>query len=86
MNHFIRYTVANLKFVRRCSSSNNRSFKVLGLQQVAIGGTDKEALRHFWIDLLGVKKIGEYKSEVKDVMMNGLYFLHSQVLFYRKKM
>ena len=39
------------------------SFKVLGIQQVAIGGLDKGALSSFWVDMLGVKKVGEYRAE-----------------------
>ena len=31
-----------------------RPFRILGLQQIAIGGRDKAALRKFWVDVLGV--------------------------------
>ena len=43
------------------------SFKVLGIQQVAIGGLDKQALSSFWVDTLGVKKVGDYKAEKENV-------------------
>ena len=46
---------------------NARPFKVLGLQQVAIGGTDKDALRELWVDLLGVPIEGHYRSERENV-------------------
>ena len=44
-----------------------RPFKVLGLQQIAIGGPSKDALRNLWIDLLGVKQVGTFKSERENV-------------------
>lgn len=47
--------------------SDSRPFKVLGLQQVAIGGRDKSALRALWIELLGVPMIGSYRSEAENV-------------------
>lgn len=43
---------------------SNRSFNILGIQQVAIGGLDKGALKSFWVDTLGIPKSGEYTSEV----------------------
>ena len=45
----------------------SRPFKVLGLQQIAIGGPSKDALRHLWIDLLGVPQTGTFKSERENV-------------------
>src|SRR5690606_959229 len=44
-----------------------RPFVVLGLQQVAIGGEDKRALAALWVDLLGLLKVGEYKSAAENV-------------------
>jgi lactoylglutathione lyase len=35
-------------------SEARRPFRVLGLQQVAIGSPDKQRLRHLWVDLLGL--------------------------------
>jgi lactoylglutathione lyase len=35
------------------SSASDRPFQVLGVQQIAVGSLDKEALRHLWVDLLG---------------------------------
>jgi lactoylglutathione lyase len=32
-----------------------RPFRVLGIQQIAIGAPDKQRLRHLWVDLLGLK-------------------------------
>jgi len=45
-----------------------RSFKILGIQQVAIGGPSRERLRALWVDLLGVPKSGEFQSERENVV------------------
>lgn len=44
-----------------------RPFRVLGLQQIAVGGLDRAALGTLWIDALGLEQIGEYKSEAENV-------------------
>ena len=44
-----------------------RPFRVLGVQQIAIGGTDKAALRGLWVDVLGADPVGSYRSEVDNV-------------------
>jgi len=46
---------------------SDRPFRVLGLQQIAVGSTDKQALRHFWIDILGLTPAGTYQSERENV-------------------
>ncbi|MCA9708005.1 MAG: VOC family protein [Myxococcales bacterium] len=45
----------------------DRPFRILGLQQVAIGGPDKQDLRTLWSDLLGVPERGSYRSEAENV-------------------
>uniref|UniRef100_A0A7S4DYX4 VOC domain-containing protein n=1 Tax=Lotharella globosa TaxID=91324 RepID=A0A7S4DYX4_9EUKA len=50
---------------RLCSAA--RPFRVLGLQQVAIGSLNKSELSKLWGDVLGVPKIGDYKSEKENV-------------------
>ena len=45
----------------------DRPFKVLGLQQIAIGGLSLDALRGLWVDTLGVEKVGDYTSESENV-------------------
>jgi lactoylglutathione lyase len=45
----------------------DRPFKVLGIQQIAVGGPDKHALRALWVDLLGLEVAGTYKSERENV-------------------
>ena len=46
---------------------SDRPFKILGLQQIAVGGLDKAALRKFWIDTLGLTATGTYRSENENV-------------------
>ncbi|NNC78991.1 MAG: VOC family protein [Acidimicrobiales bacterium] len=48
-------------------TENARPFRVLGLQQIAIGGLDLAALSALWVDTLGVAKVGEYTSESENV-------------------
>ena len=44
-----------------------RPFKVLGLQQIAIGGADKTRLRRLWVDLFGLEVTGHFRSERENV-------------------
>jgi len=44
-----------------------RPFRVLGLQQIAVGGLDLAALRNLWVDTLGVDKVGDFESESENV-------------------
>ena len=46
---------------------SERPFRVLGIQQIAVGGLDKAALGHLWSGLLGVEKVGDYVSESENV-------------------
>ncbi len=46
---------------------SERPFRVLGLQQVAIGALDKRALLDFWVELLGVPRRGDYESASENV-------------------
>ena len=49
------------------SASLPRPFKVLGLQQIAIGGTSKAKLRELWVDMLGLEVTGNFVSERENV-------------------
>ena len=42
-------------------------FKVLGIQQIALGAPDKTALRALWVDVLGLEVVGNFKSEKENV-------------------
>ena len=44
-----------------------RPFKVLGIQQIAIGGPDKNRLRKLWVDMLGLEVTGNFVSERENV-------------------
>ncbi len=46
---------------------DDRPFKVLGLQQIAIGGPSKAALRGLWVDLFGIPATGTFRSEKENV-------------------
>ncbi len=47
--------------------ARSRPFQVLGIQQVAVGGLDKDKLRRFWIDIMGLRFGHTYKSESENV-------------------
>lgn len=42
-------------------------FKVLGIQQIAIGGRDKGALAKLWVDIFGLEKVKSFQSEKENV-------------------
>jgi lactoylglutathione lyase len=44
-----------------------RPFRVLGLQQIALGAPDKSRLARLWVDLLGLEIVGTYRSERENV-------------------
>lgn len=45
----------------------DRPFKILGVQQIAIGAKSKDNLRKLWVDLLGLEVTGNFKSERENV-------------------
>ncbi len=47
--------------------NQTRPFKVLGIQQIAIGGPDKARLRTLWVDMLGLQVTGTFISERENV-------------------
>ena len=44
-----------------------KPFRILGLQQIAIGGPDKQRLKALWVDMLGLTVKGNYVSERENV-------------------
>ena len=44
-----------------------RPFKVLGIQQIAIGGPSKTRLQKLWVDMLGLEVTGNFRSERENV-------------------
>lgn len=49
------------------TASPQRPFRVLGIQQVAIGGPDKQRLQKLWVDMLGLEVTGTFRSERENV-------------------
>lgn len=49
-------------------SSTVRPFRVLGVQQIAIGALDRAPLRQLWCDLLGLERSGDYQSAAENVV------------------
>lgn len=47
--------------------SKHRPFQVLGVQQIAVGSLDKQRLRTFWIDLLGLEYQKSFASQSDNV-------------------
>src|SRR6218665_289269 len=71
-----RPRVKACRWTKRSSNSHKRSggvrmsqrpFKVLGIQQIAIGGPDKKRLQKLWVDMLGLEVTGTFKSERENV-------------------
>ena len=48
-------------------STTTRPFKVLGIQQVAIGAPDKAKLRTLWVEKFGLALTGNFRSERENV-------------------
>ena len=44
-----------------------RPFRILGVQQIAVGSVDKARLRALWVDCLGLAVEGNYRSERENV-------------------
>jgi lactoylglutathione lyase len=44
-----------------------RPFKVLGIQQIAIGGPSKDRLRKLWVEMFGLAVTGNFVSERENV-------------------
>lgn len=44
-----------------------KPFKILGIQQVAIGGPDKSKLQKLWVDMFGLEITGTFQSERENV-------------------
>ena len=46
---------------------NDRPFKVLGIQQIAVSSLDKNRLRTLWVETLGLDLVGNYQSTFDNV-------------------
>jgi lactoylglutathione lyase len=47
--------------------TTTKPFRVLGIQQIAIGGADKQRLKSLWVDMLGLTVKGHFVSERENV-------------------
>ncbi len=47
--------------------STPRPFRVLGVQQIAVGAADKSVLHALWVDLFGLAVQGHFRSEKENV-------------------
>jgi lactoylglutathione lyase len=45
----------------------DRPFRILGVQQIAIGGPDKARLRTLWVDMFGLEVKDTFRSERENV-------------------
>ncbi len=46
---------------------DSKPFKILGIQQIAIGGPDKQRLKSLWVDVLGLTVKSHFVSERENV-------------------
>ncbi len=49
------------------STTTQRPFKILGIQQIAVGGPSKDRLRRLWVDMFGLTVTGNFVSEKENV-------------------
>ena len=47
--------------------STTKPFRILGIQQIAIGGPDKQKLKALWVDMLGLTVKSRFVSERENV-------------------
>jgi lactoylglutathione lyase len=45
----------------------SKPFRILGIQQIAIGGTDKQRLKNLWVDIFGLSVKSTFVSERENV-------------------
>jgi len=46
---------------------SDRPFRILGIQQIAVGARDRAALRKLWVETLGLVPVGTFRSEAENV-------------------
>ena len=49
------------------NTTTQRPFKILGIQQIAVGGPSKDRLRRLWVDMFGLTVTGNFVSEKENV-------------------
>ena len=48
-------------------AKSTRPFRILGVQQIALGGRDKERLRRLWVDTLGLSAVRSFRDASQNV-------------------
>ncbi len=46
---------------------SSRPFRILGIQQIALGAPDKNDLKKLWVDMFGLAIVGNFRSEKENV-------------------
>lgn len=49
------------------NQASQRPFRILGIQQIAIGGPSKQRLQTLWVDMFGLEVTGNFVSERENV-------------------
>jgi lactoylglutathione lyase len=49
------------------TDTHDKPFRILGIQQIAIGGPDKQRLRKLWVDIFGLAIRSRFVSERENV-------------------
>jgi lactoylglutathione lyase len=62
-----RADVPKSTFRSLAMTRTDKPFRILGIQQIAIGGADKSRLSALWVDLLGLTVKGRFVSERENV-------------------
>ena len=65
--NFLSPSVVSSVARRHFSADAGRGFTVLGIQQIAVGGTSKDRLSKLWVDTLGLDFQSTFKSEKENV-------------------
>jgi hypothetical protein len=65
--------VLSRQFSTSSSSSSSttihlsRPFRILGIQQIAVGGLEKGPMTSFWVDILGLSFVSSFRSTTENV-------------------
>jgi len=62
---------------KTASSTKSRPFRVLGIQHVAVGGPTLDALRHLWVDLLGLESQSVHEVPHENVREERVAFVNA---------
>lgn len=68
----LKFASRSLAVARRCAPlhrlfSTARPFRILGLQQIAVGALEKEPLTNLWVNVFGLSKVNSFVSASENV-------------------